>query len=64
MSLKQWTPLAIARKAAEFLAEPGSKVLDIGSGIGKFCLTGAFFNPEATFLESSSGMSFTLCKSC
>jgi hypothetical protein len=49
MSLKQWTPLAIARKAAEFLAEPGSKVLDIGSGIGKFCLTGAFFNPEATF---------------
>ncbi|MEB0260041.1 MULTISPECIES: class I SAM-dependent methyltransferase [unclassified Mucilaginibacter] len=49
MSQKQWTPLAIARKAAEFLAEPGSKVLDIGSGIGKFCLTGAFFNPEATF---------------
>jgi hypothetical protein len=49
MSLRQWTPLAIARKAAEFLAEPGSKVLDIGSGIGKFCLTGAFFNPEATF---------------
>jgi hypothetical protein len=49
MSQKQWTPLAIARKAAEFLAEPGSKVLDIGSGIGKFCLTGAFFNPEAMF---------------
>jgi hypothetical protein len=49
MSLKQWTPLSIARKAAEFLAEPGSKVLDIGSGIGKFCLTGAFFNPETTF---------------
>ncbi len=49
MSAKQWTPLAIARKAAEFLAEPGAKVLDIGSGIGKFCLTGAFFYPEATF---------------
>ncbi len=49
MSLKQWTPLAIARKAAGFLAEPGAKVLDIGSGIGKFCLTAAFFNPEATF---------------
>jgi len=49
MSHKQWTPLAIARKAAAFLAEPGSKVLDIGSGIGKFCLTGAFFNPDVTF---------------
>lgn len=49
MSLKQWTPLAVARTAAEFLAEPGSKVLDIGSGIGKFCLTGAFFNSEAAF---------------
>ncbi|WP_184550663.1 methyltransferase domain-containing protein [Mucilaginibacter sp. FT3.2] len=49
ISQKQWTPLAIARIAAGFLAEPGSKVLDIGSGIGKFCLTGAFFNPEATF---------------
>jgi hypothetical protein len=49
MSPKQWTPLAIARKAAKFLAEPGSKVLDVGSGLGKFCLTAAFFNPETTF---------------
>jgi hypothetical protein len=50
MSLKQWTPLGVARKAAEFLAEPGAKVLDIGSGIGKFCLTGAFFNPQTNFI--------------
>ncbi|EHQ28972.1 methyltransferase domain-containing protein [Mucilaginibacter paludis] len=49
MSQKHWTPLPIAKKAAEFLAEPGSRVLDIGSGIGKFCLTGAYFNPEADF---------------
>jgi hypothetical protein len=49
ISAKQWTSLDIARKAAEFLAVPGAKVLDIGSGIGKFCLTGAFFNPETTF---------------
>jgi hypothetical protein len=50
LSSKHWTPLAIARKAAELLAEPGTKVLDIGSGIGKFCLTGAFFKPETAFI--------------
>jgi tRNA G46 methylase TrmB len=49
MSFKQWTPLAIARKVAEFLAEPNAKVLDIGSGIGKFCLTGAYHYPETLF---------------
>lgn len=46
---RHWTPLAIARKAAEFLAEPGAKVLDIGSGIGKFCLTAGHYFPETFF---------------
>ncbi|MDB5091707.1 MAG: Methyltransferase protein [Mucilaginibacter sp.] len=49
LSLKHWTPLTIARKAAEFLMEPGARVLDIGSGIGKFCLTGAYYFPETYF---------------
>ncbi len=49
ISLKQWTPIAIARKAAEFLAEPGARVLDIGSGIGKFCLTAGYHYPETSF---------------
>ena len=49
MALKQWTPLAAARKAAGFLAEPGTKILDIGSGIGKFCLAGAYHYPETYF---------------
>lgn len=49
LSLKHWTPLAIARKAAEFLREPGARVLDIGSGIGKFCLAGAYHFPETYF---------------
>jgi SAM-dependent methyltransferase len=49
-SLRQhWTPLAIARKAAEFLAEPGARVLDIGSGTGKFCLAAAGHFPETFF---------------
>src|SRR4051812_20257231 len=49
LSLKHWTPLAIARKAAGFLAEPGTRVLDIGSGIGKFCLAAAHHFPETFF---------------
>jgi SAM-dependent methyltransferase len=49
LSLKHWTPLAAARKAAEFLAEPDARVLDIGSGIGKFCLAAGYYFPETRF---------------
>jgi len=49
LSPKQWTPLAIAQKAAAFLAEPGARVLDIGSGIGKFCLIAGHHYPESFF---------------
>ena len=45
-----WSPLLIIKKAMQFLAdEPGTRVLDIGSGIGKFCLTGAYYKPSAFF---------------
>lgn len=47
---RHWTPLAVAQKAAAFLAiEAGSKVLDIGSGAGKFCLAAAYYKPESIF---------------
>ena len=37
-----WTPVIVARRAAEFLVrEPGTRVLDIGCGPGKFCIVGA-----------------------
>lgn len=49
LSPKHWTPLAIARKAAEFLAEPDARVLDIGSGTGKFCLAAGYHFPETFF---------------
>ncbi|MBO9731478.1 MAG: methyltransferase [Chitinophaga sp.] len=47
---KHWTPLKVVQKAAGFLAAtPGAKILDIGSGAGKFCIGGAYFNPDAFF---------------
>jgi hypothetical protein len=48
-SRRHWTPLAIAQRAAGFLAEPGARLLDIGSGVGKFCLAGAYHYPETFF---------------
>lgn len=42
LSKRHWTPVEVAKLAADYLAErPGKKVLDIGSGAGKFCLIGA-----------------------
>jgi SAM-dependent methyltransferase len=47
---KHWTPLAVAEKAAAFLAaSPDAKVLDIGSGSGKFCLIAAHNHPLSLF---------------
>ena len=41
---RHWTPIAIAKQAAEYLVGiPGTKVLDIGSGAGKFCMVGASY---------------------
>jgi hypothetical protein len=42
LAKQQWTPLDVSKLAAKYLAEtPGTKVLDIGSGVGKFCMIGA-----------------------
>jgi SAM-dependent methyltransferase len=49
MSQNHWTPLKVAQKAASFLNVKGKKVLDIGSGIGKFCLIAGKLNPESSF---------------
>lgn len=49
-SRKHWTPLLIAKMAADFLAaESNTRVLDIGSGVGKFCLAAAYYKPKAFF---------------
>jgi SAM-dependent methyltransferase len=45
-SRRHWTPVAVARRAAELLvAQAGMRVLDVGSGIGKFCFIGAMTTP-------------------
>lgn len=47
---KHWTPLEVAIKAAAFLAiSPEAKILDVGSGSGKFCLTAAHYHPQTFF---------------
>lgn len=41
-STQHWTPLHVASLAARWLEEVGAKtVLDLGSGVGKFCVIGA-----------------------
>ena len=50
LAARHWTPLSIARKASFFLAaENGMRILDIGSGVGKFCLGAAYHSPKAHF---------------
>jgi len=50
LAKRHWTPLSIARKAAQFLAaEKHVRILDIGSGVGKFCLGAAHFMPLAEY---------------
>jgi hypothetical protein len=42
LAQKHWTPVSVAKTAAQFLANRrGVNVLDIGSGVGKFCMVGA-----------------------
>ncbi|MEQ1875879.1 MAG: methyltransferase domain-containing protein [Bdellovibrionia bacterium] len=37
-----WTPVETAKRAASFaVVKPGARVLDVGSGAGKFCIVGA-----------------------
>jgi SAM-dependent methyltransferase len=50
LARRHWRPLSIAQTVVQFLApREGVKVLDIGSGVGKFCLAGAYYKPSASF---------------
>lgn len=50
LARRHWTSLKVTSLVAHFLApSPGAKVLDIGSGVGKFCLAAAHHCPAAHF---------------
>lgn len=49
LSQMHWTSLDISLEASNFLAAPGARILDIGSGVGKFCIAAGVYHPEATF---------------
>ena len=50
LSERHWTSVYVSKIAAEFLCSQGPvKVLDIGSGAGKFCFVGASLYPASEF---------------
>lgn len=60
MAQRHWTPLQVARKASSFLAaENGARILDIGSGVGKFCLAAAYYKPHAFYYGVEQRKSLT-----
>src|SRR6478672_1836485 len=49
-SMRHWTPISVARMAAARLVQHGAvRVLDAGSGPGKFCTVGAATHSLITF---------------
>lgn len=49
LAKQHWTPLHVTRLAVNFLAGKDLKILDIGSGVGKFCLAAACYAPDTRF---------------
>lgn len=50
LSERHWTPVRIAKIVTDFLCtDTDLKILDIGSGVGKFCLVGASLKPRCEF---------------
>ncbi len=50
LAKRHWTPLHVTQKAVQFLAvTANARILDIGSGVGKFCLAAAYFKPHAFY---------------
>lgn len=50
LSQQHWTPVRVAARAAHLLAREGAtRILDVGSGPGKFCIVGAL-SSDAEFV--------------
>ena len=51
LSPTHWTPVAVARRAAQLFRDGGARrILDVGSGAGKFVLTAAHAAPDLFFV--------------
>jgi len=51
ISRRFWTPVDVARRAGNLLRQAGARrVLDVGSGVGKFVLVAAGVVPEVSFV--------------
>lgn len=51
LSQQYWTPLAVVACAVRWLDELGVRtVVDVGSGVGKFCIAGALMSSRCYFL--------------
>jgi hypothetical protein len=62
LAKRHWTPLDVTKKAARFLAGEGNEIiLDIGSGVGKFCLAAAHQTPRAFFYGVEQRKSLIAC---
>lgn len=50
LSSIHWTPIEVAKRAALHLCGgSGKNILDIGSGVGKFCIVAAHYFPDYIF---------------
>jgi len=60
LASRHWTPVIVAKKVARYLsADKNARVLDIGSGVGKFCLAAGYYEPNATFFGVEQRESLT-----
>lgn len=60
LASRHWTPIGVAKEAAAFLAVgPNPRILDIGSGVGKFCMIGANYHSNAVFIGIEQRESLT-----
>ncbi|WP_394842318.1 class I SAM-dependent methyltransferase [Pendulispora brunnea] len=51
LSTRFWTPVRAARRASQWLEREGAlRVLDVGAGVGKFCVVGALGTRRTRFI--------------
>jgi len=50
LSERHWTPVLVAKIASNFLCQDDNqRIVDIGSGVGKFCFVAGTLQPKSTF---------------